>query len=201
MSTKNLYTFKQWTKDGDFKARPGQEVAADVYAEMKQAARPIRLSTKAARNFAAGRTGGPIIDGFLVGRAADEDGDGDLYHAFTKRMNPKARYFYAGLMHRPERETGLFYQITGADGAVSESFVKNFLVPDEMRDDARAARESLFELEYKDGEIIRVKKIYDPTEDTENAENAEDAEDTEDTEELAYLNYIEQAEANGEIIL
>lgn len=201
MSTKNLYTSKQWTKDGDFKARPGQEVAADVYAGMKRLARPVRLSTKAARNFAAGRTGGPIIDGFLVGEPADEDHDGDLYHAFTMRMSPKARYFYAGLMHKPERATGLFYQITGSDTPFSEAFVKNYLLPGELTDDAKAARESLFELEYKDGEIIRVKKIYDPTEDTENAEDAEDAEDTEDTEDLAYLDYIKQAEANNEIIL
>ena len=37
------YSWKQWRKDGEFKAEPGQEIAAEVYDIMKRCTEPLPL--------------------------------------------------------------------------------------------------------------------------------------------------------------
>lgn len=92
-----LYDMNQWTKDGSFKAAPGQEITEEIYNEMFNCMPPRYLSSnEAAKAFNA--HGISICAGFLMGEPHSIDKDGLLFLAFGMNHSKEGkRYYYLGL--------------------------------------------------------------------------------------------------------
>lgn len=85
----NIYTREDWHRDGTFKAVPGQEVAEEIYEEMRDALPPYRLPrTPETAEYSAG---------YLVGEPYDCDPQTykTRYMAFARRGG---RCYYLGLL-------------------------------------------------------------------------------------------------------
>lgn len=160
----NVYTMEQWQADGDFKAQPGQEIAAAVYNEMRETVPPLPIPGRKAEQ-ALEAYSIPVHDGFLMGEPTKESPDGLLYRAFGMNDYGKGKhYFYLGLSLPAEMRTGTFYFME-----CMNAFINDGLFPAaEFKDDADAIQTAadyeatLYRQEWKDGERISSVLLYEP---------------------------------------
>ena len=161
----SIYTMKDWTRDGTFKAEPGQEIDAQLYETMQNAVPPRAIPKEtAARAWELYRV--PVHAGFLMGQQETTDEDGTpLFLAFGSNDYGKgAHYYYLGLSKPYKRLHGTYYYFD-----CMNAFVNDGLFPArEFKDDAEAIRyaadyeATLIKYEYKEGERISSAVIYQP---------------------------------------
>lgn len=165
-----VYTMKQWTKDGTFHAEPGQEISEEIYNTMMNCLPPKTLpSTKAAQ--ALDDYNIPVHAGFLMGEPDSSDKNGNqLYLAFgmndfgsgTRR---EPHYYYLGLS-RPQKPIadGLYYYFDCMSALPNNNLFK----ASEFENDAEAIHwganyeATILKMEFKNGERISCKTIYEP---------------------------------------
>ena len=89
-----IYTQKRWTKDGEFKAFPGQEVDARIYNAMQRCIEPKQLPEDLIKSVRA-RYGLRIEDGFVMGQPLK---DVPAFYAFGKsNQMGETRFYYLGV--------------------------------------------------------------------------------------------------------
>lgn len=89
-----IYTQKRWTKDGEFKAFPGQEVDARIYNAMQRCIEPKQLPEDLIKSVRA-RYGLQIEDGFVMGQPLK---DVPAFYAFGKsNQMGETRFYYLGV--------------------------------------------------------------------------------------------------------
>ena len=79
----SVYSWKQWRKDGEFKAEPRQEISLEVYDIMRRCAEPLPL-TAAEYGMEAG---------FVMGQDTGSRDGKPLHMAFGEKGG---RYYYLG---------------------------------------------------------------------------------------------------------
>lgn len=161
----DVYTMKTWKKDGTFKAEPGQEITEQIYNTMLNCLPPKTLPQGKARE-ALDDYGIPVHAGFLMGQEDSTGPDGKpLYMAFgMNNYGSGARFYYLGLAPAQARLNGSYYFMD-----CMNAFVNNGLFPAaEFADDAEAIRTAanyeatLYRYEYRDGERISSRVLYEP---------------------------------------
>lgn len=161
----DVYTMETWKRDGTFKAEPGQEITEQLYDIMLNCLPPKPLPQGKARQ-ALDDYGTPVHAGFLMGQEDSTDPDGHpLYMAFgMNSYGSGARFYYLGLARAQEPLNGSYYFMD-----CMNAFVNNGLFPAaEFADDREAIRTAanyeatLYRYEYRDGERISSKVLYEP---------------------------------------
>lgn len=160
----DIYTLNRWTEDGSFSAVPGQEIAADVYGQMLDCMPPYSIPGEKAQQ-ALRDYGIPVHAGFLMGEPHSNDSRGPLYMAFGMNDYGKGkRYYYLGLSHRAPELNGRYYFMD-----CMNAFVNGGLFPAaDFKDDADAIsaaanyEATLYKIEYKNGERISSRILYEP---------------------------------------
>ena len=161
-----IYSMKEWKRDGTFKARPGQEVSEQVYNIMLNCLPPKDLpADTAARALQEYAT--PIHAGFLMGEPHDTDSAGRTrYLAFGMNDYGKGpHYYYLGPAPAEKKKLhGSYYYMD-----CMNAFVNNGLFPEsEFKNEAEAIQTAanyeatLYKFEYKNGERISSRTLYDP---------------------------------------
>lgn len=159
-----IYTREQWKSDRAFKAEPGQEITEDIYEEMLNCMPPRSLPKGKARQ-ALQDYRIPVHAGFLMGEPHDHDTDGPLYMAFGMNDYGRGqRFYYLGLSRPAPELNGSYYFMD-----CMNAFVNDGLFPaGEFRDDADAIQTAanyeatLYRYEYRNGERISSKVLYEP---------------------------------------
>lgn len=128
-----LYTMERWKADRTFKAKPGQEIAADVYEEMLNCMPPRTLPQEKARQ-ALQDYKIPVHAGFLMGEPHSSDKRGQYYLAFG--MNAFVN-------------DGLFPAAEFKDDADAIQTAANY-------------EATLYKYEYRHGERISSAVLYEP---------------------------------------
>ena len=160
-----LYTMERWKEDRTFKADPGQQITEEVYDEMLNVMPPLTLPTETARQ-AHRNYNIPVHAGFLMGEPSGSDRDGLLYLAFgSNNYGKENKFYYLGLSHEEKKiEDGFYYFMD-----CMNAFVNDGLFPAaDFKDDAEAIRTAanyeatLYKYEYRNGEQVSSKILYDP---------------------------------------
>lgn len=159
-----VYTMEDWKADRTFSASPGQEIAAEVYDSMLNCVPPVDLpratADKALEDYKI-----PVHAGFLMGEPTSSDKEGLLYHAFGMNHYSKGnRYYYLGLSRPEPKLNGRYYYMDCMNAFVNDGLFPESEFTDD-RDAIRAAADyeaTLYKYEFKDGELIRNDKLYDP---------------------------------------
>ena len=93
----NVYTTKDWIRDGELNPQLFQEVEHSIYTGMFNALPPYKLES-ATQQILENQLGVKFTDTFCIGEAYgmdDEDEDNELYMAFGKTTDGKC--YYLGL--------------------------------------------------------------------------------------------------------
>lgn len=161
-----IYTLDKWRIDRVFKAEAGQEISAEVYAQMERAAKPLRLPSSKAKE-AQELYGVTVKTGFLMGEPHSRDEKGLLYLAFGMTDNKQgARRYYLGRSHEQEQTPAGKYYIFECNAAFLAG--RLFKVADfEAEEDAIATAERYEAILYKiqvdeDGDQVARAVIYSP---------------------------------------
>lgn len=162
----DIYTMDTWKHDRDFNADPGQEITEEVYNEMLNTMPPGTLPQEKARQ-ALEDYKIPVHAGFLMGEPHTTGDNGQfLYHAFGMNDYGKGgHYYYLGLSEAVKGiPDGEYYFMD-----CMNAFVNNGLFPAaEFKDDADAIQTAadyeatLYKYEYRNGERISSKTLYEP---------------------------------------
>ena len=91
----NVYTTKDWDRDGELNPQLFQEVEHSIYTEMFNTLPPYKLES-ATQQILENQLGIKFVDTFCMGEAYDmDDEDNELYMAFGKANDGKC--YYLGL--------------------------------------------------------------------------------------------------------
>ena len=162
----SIYTMEQWKQDRTFKADPGQEITAEIYEEMLNCMPPKDLPTGKARQ-ALDDYNIPVHAGFLMGEPHSCDKDGQLYLAFGMNDYGKGKkYYFLGLSHPAPVLNGIYYFMDCMNAFVNDGLFKASEFKDEQEAITTAANyeATLYKYEFRHGEKISSRVIYDPWE-------------------------------------
>lgn len=160
----DVYTMEKWQQDRSFSAEPGQEITEDVYNEMLNCMPPKTLPRgKAEQALQDYRI--PVHAGFLMGEPHSASKDGQLYLAFGMNDYGKGKhYYYLGLSLPAKVLHGTYYYFDCLNAFVNDGLFKE----SEFADDAEAIstganyEATVYKYEYKHGERVSSKVLYDP---------------------------------------
>lgn len=166
----NVYTMEQWTQDRTFKAEPGQEVEAAIYEQMLNCMPPKSLPRGKAL-YALESLNVPVHAGFLMGEPHSSNANGEqLYLAFgmndygsgTRR---EPHYFYLGLSiaEKPIAD-GFYYFFDCLNAMLTDRYFEAGAFKDDKDAISTAANyeATLYKYEFKDGDRVSSKVLYDP---------------------------------------
>lgn len=170
----SIYTMENWKNDRTFNADPGQEITAEIYEEMLNCMPPKDLPTGKARQ-ALSDYNVPVHAGFLMGEPHSCDKDGQLYLAFGMNDYGKGKkYYFLGLSHAAPVLHGIYYYMDCMNAFVNGGLFpeKEFTDEQEAINTAANYEATLYKYEFRHGEKISSRVIYDPweifnTQDTE----------------------------------
>lgn len=93
-----IYTMEQWVRDGEFMAKPGQQITEEVYETMYNKLPPLDLPTGKAE-YSLQCLNVPVHEGFLMGGSVGSGEKNEkLYYAFAKNNYGKGdKFYYIGL--------------------------------------------------------------------------------------------------------
>ena len=162
--TMQLYTMEQWTRDREFKARPGQEITEDVYNQLRDVVPPKELPPATAKKVWQDLRIA-VHAGYLMGEPTSNDADGLLYRAFGMNDYGKGKhYYYLGLSPAAPVLDGDYYYFD-----CMNAFVNGGLFPAaEFATDEEAIRQAanyeatLIKYHYQQGEQTDSRVIYEP---------------------------------------
>lgn len=166
----NVYTMEQWTQDGTFKAEPGQQISEEVYNNMLNCMPPKSLPRDKA-HYALEALNVPVHAGFLMGEPHSSDEKGrQLYLAFGMNdygsgVTRAPKYFYLGLSPEEEKTAdGFYYFFDCMNAFLTDRLFKTSAFKDDKDAISTAANyeATLYKYEYKNGERVSTKTLYDP---------------------------------------
>ena len=161
-----LYTMAHWDADGTFSAEPGQEISAEVYDEMLNCMPPKTLPASKALQ-AVHDYGIPVHAGFLMGEPHSSDRYGNqLYLAFGMNDYGKGKhYYYLGLSVPVKKiADGEYYYMACLNALVNDGLfpAAEFKNDSDAIQTAANYEATLYKYEYKDGQRISSKILYEP---------------------------------------
>ena len=157
-----MYTMNDWTRDGTFSAKEGQEISGEIYEEMLNCMLPHTLpremSKKAREKFKI-----PVHAGFLMGEPHCTNNKGEqLYLAFCKNNFGEDKYFYLGLSPKEDCLEGKYYFYVSIDADANGLRKASEFTLDEAIKRAQDKEASLYFREYKRGFLVRDDLLYEP---------------------------------------